>query len=84
MKPPKNSQLRLGAREDVQKDLDNLVGAARACFGKRQMRESADALSTAAATAEQHGMYREAAQFRKALTFLASGGKPRLLAGSRL
>jgi len=60
-------------------DLTLLLDAARANFAQRNHRKTADALCAAHAGAEQRGLYREAAQLRKAIGIFATGGKPRLL-----
>ncbi len=63
----------------IHEELTQLLDAARANFTNRNVRKTADALCAAHATAQQHGLHREAAILHKAISILATGGRPKLL-----
>ena len=77
--PPEKPVLRLGQNTQAAHTLEQLLLAAKTAFAKRQIRAAADALSAGALLAQQAGLHREAARFRKANAILSTGGRPKLL-----
>ena len=53
--------------------------AARAHFAARHIRQTLDTLHAAHTFATGHGFHREAAQLKRALSILNTGGRPKLL-----
>jgi hypothetical protein len=60
--------------------LHQLLTEAHTLFQQKNRRACAHTLALAETTAKHHNLHREAAQFRQALTILAQGGTPKLLA----
>ena len=79
MAPADDPVLRLGQNAQVGRDLAQLLEMARAGFARRDIRATADALSAAVLMAQQNGLHRAAARFRKARVILSNGGRPKLL-----
>lgn len=71
--------LHLGKHTPDESQLASLLDAARKCFARKDVRKAADALCAAQALAHHAGLHRQAAELRKAITILGSGGKPKLL-----
>jgi len=63
----------------IARELDTLLQSAQASFTARQTRKTLDALHAAHALAAAHGLHRQAAQFKRALSILAQGSRPKLL-----
>jgi hypothetical protein len=61
-------------------DVHTLLTQAHEFFQHKNRRDCAHTLALAETTAKHHHLHREAAQFRQALTILAQGGTPKLLA----
>jgi hypothetical protein len=63
----------------IERELDILLRSARTSYVARQTRKTLDTLHSAHALAAAHGLHRDAARFKRALSILAQGRCPKLL-----
>jgi hypothetical protein len=64
---------------DGKKEVERLLGEARGHFAHRNQRKAVEALHAAERVAVAAGLHGEAAELRRALAIIGSGGRPKLL-----
>jgi len=68
-----------GDASKIERELDMMLQSAHASFAARQTRKTLDILHAAHALATAHGLHRDAAEFKRALSIFAQGSRPKLL-----